>query len=233
MNIKNNLANIVSVSRIFVAYGAIALLYVKTTWAYLLAFVLTIIAFSMDGLDGYLARKLNQSSEWGSVLDILGDRIVEISYWTVFSVMGWISIIFPLICTARAFTTDGIRSVALSQGMTAFGDNIRKQNETINQYSLYYDNNVRITDKVSTRVGVHFVAYNPVNFRNYYSIQPRFALNFTPGKNNLIYLNFSKMEQFYHYISFNGFALPTDFRMRATRIWDSDKHEENSITELT
>ena len=117
--------------------------------------------------------------------------------------------------------------------MTAFGDNIRKQNETINQYSLYYDNNVRITDKVSTRVGVHFVAYNPVNFRNYYSIQPRFALNFTPGKNNLIYLNFSKMEQFYHYISFNGFALPTDFRMRATRIWDSGKHEENSITELT
>lgn len=117
--------------------------------------------------------------------------------------------------------------------MTAFGDNIRKQNETINQYSLYYDNNVRITDKVSTRVGVHFVAYNPVNFRNYYSIQPRFALNFTPGENNLIYLNFSKMEQFYHYISFNGFALPTDFRMRATRTWASGKHVGNSITELT
>lgn len=72
---------------------------------------------------------------------------------------------------------------------------------------------IRITDKVSTRVGVHFIAYNPVNFRNYYSIQPRFALNFTPGKNNLIYLNFSKMEQFYHYISFNGISLPTDFRM--------------------
>ncbi len=122
MNIKNNLANIVSISRIFVAYAAIALLYEKTTWAYLIAFVLTIVAFSMDGLDGYLARKLNQSSEWGSVLDILGDRIVEISYWTVFAVMGWINILFPLVCVARAFTTDGIRSVALSQGMTAFGD---------------------------------------------------------------------------------------------------------------
>ena len=122
MNIKNNLANIVSISRIFVAYAAIALLYEQTTWAYLIAFALTIIAFAMDGLDGYLARKLNQSSEWGSVLDILGDRIVEISYWTVFAVMGWINILFPLVCVARAFTTDGIRSVALSQGMTAFGD---------------------------------------------------------------------------------------------------------------
>ncbi len=122
MNIKNNLANIVSISRIFVAYAAIALLYEQTTWAYLLAFVLTIAAFSMDGLDGYLARKLNQSSEWGSVLDILGDRIVEVSYWTVFAVMGWINILFPLVCVARAFTTDGIRSVALSKGMTAFGE---------------------------------------------------------------------------------------------------------------
>lgn len=122
MNIKNNLANIVSVARIFVAFAAIALLYVHTTWAYVLAFFLTAIAFAMDGLDGYLARKLNQSSEWGSVLDILGDRIVEVSYWIVFAVMGWISILFPLVCVARAFTTDGIRSVALSKGMTAFGE---------------------------------------------------------------------------------------------------------------
>lgn len=122
MDIKNNLANIVSVTRIFVAYAAIACLYVQTTWAYIIALVLTIIAFAMDGLDGYLARKLNQSSEWGSVLDILGDRIVEVSYWIVFAVMGWLNIIFPLVCVARAFTTDGIRSVALSKGMTAFGD---------------------------------------------------------------------------------------------------------------
>ena len=122
MDIKNNLANIVSVTRIFVGYAAIACLYVQTTWAYIIALVLTIIAFAMDGLDGYLARKLNQSSEWGSVLDILGDRIVEVSYWIVFAVMGWLNIIFPLICVARAFTTDGIRSVALSKGMTAFGD---------------------------------------------------------------------------------------------------------------
>jgi CDP-diacylglycerol--glycerol-3-phosphate 3-phosphatidyltransferase len=122
MNIKDNLANIVSISRIFVAYIAIGFLFIPATWAYILAFVLTAIAFAMDGLDGYLARKLNQSSEWGSVLDILGDRIVEVSYWTVFAVLGWVSIIFPLVCVARAFTTDGIRSVALSKGMTAFGE---------------------------------------------------------------------------------------------------------------
>lgn len=129
MKIKGNEANIVSITRVFVAYVAIALLYIQTTWAYVLAFVLTAIAFAMDGLDGYLARKLNQSSKWGSVLDILGDRIVEVSYWTVFAVMGWISIFFPLVCVARAFTTDGIRSVALSKGYTAFGDTTMQESK--------------------------------------------------------------------------------------------------------
>ena len=122
MDIKNNTANIVSVSRIFVAFVAIGLLFVHTTNAYIWSVILTAIAFAMDGVDGYIARKYNQSSEWGSVLDIMGDRIVEASYWIVFAVMGWLNILFPIICVARAFTTDGIRSVALSKGMTAFGD---------------------------------------------------------------------------------------------------------------
>lgn len=122
MDIKNNTANIVSVSRVFVAFAAIGLLFVETTAAYILALSLTIIAFAMDGVDGYIARKFNQSSDWGAVLDILGDRIVEASYWIVFSVLGWLPVVFPLICIARAFTTDGIRSVALSKGMTPFGE---------------------------------------------------------------------------------------------------------------
>ena len=122
MDIKNNTANIVSISRIFIAFIAIGLLFVHTTSAYIWSVVLTIIAFAMDGVDGYIARKYNQASELGSVLDIMGDRIVEVSYWIVFAVMGWLNILFPIVCVTRAFTTDSIRSVALSKGMTAFGD---------------------------------------------------------------------------------------------------------------
>ena len=122
MNIKDNAAKIVSSTRIFVAFIAIGLIFIDSVNSYIWATILTIIAFSMDGVDGYIARKYNQSSELGSVLDIMGDRIVEVSYWIAFAVMGWLSIIFPIICVSRAFTTDGIRSVALSKGMTAFGE---------------------------------------------------------------------------------------------------------------
>ena len=98
------------------------MLFIDNKNAYIWSVILTAIAFSMDGVDGYIARKYNQASEWGSVLDIMGDRIVEASYWIAFAVLGWLNIVFPLICIARAFTTDSIRSVALSKGMTAFGD---------------------------------------------------------------------------------------------------------------
>ena len=121
MNIKENSANIVSISRIFVAFVAIGLLYVNTTEAYIASVILTGIAFSMDAVDGYLARKFGQASQVGAVLDIMGDRIVEAIYWVVFAVLGWLPIIFPIICITRAFVTDNIRSVALTKGMTPFG----------------------------------------------------------------------------------------------------------------
>ena len=120
---KKHLANIISIGRIFVAYIAIGLLFVNTSTAYFFAFGLTILSIVMDALDGIVARKLNISSKFGSVLDIMGDRIVEISYWIAFAVMGWLSILFPLVCVARAFVTDTIRGLALTKGMTAFGEN--------------------------------------------------------------------------------------------------------------
>jgi CDP-diacylglycerol--glycerol-3-phosphate 3-phosphatidyltransferase len=121
MDIKGNSANIVSISRIFVAFVAIGLLYFDTTEAYISSVVLTGIAFSMDAVDGYLARKFGQASQVGAVLDIMGDRIVEAIYWVVFAVLGWLPIIFPIVCITRAFVTDNIRSVALTKGMTPFG----------------------------------------------------------------------------------------------------------------
>lgn len=92
-------------------------------------------------------------------------------------------------------------------------DRIVRNREHINQFSIFYDNNIRITDNLHTQVGVHFVGYLPKGHKDYYSIQPRFSLRYTPTENNLFYFNFSKMEQFYHYLRFSTISLPTDFRM--------------------
>lgn len=130
------MANFISIFRIFVALLAVFLLFVHTTWAYLTSFVLTIIAFALDGVDGYVARKFHEESELGSVLDIMGDRIVEVSFWVAFAILGYLAgnnaalnAMFPIVCVARAFTTDGIRSVALSKGYTAFGAKTMQQSK--------------------------------------------------------------------------------------------------------
>lgn len=76
-----------------------------------------------------------------------------------------------------------------------------------------YGKLIRITPRITTQVGVHFVGYIPQSSRSYYSIQPRFSLKYQPAEQELIYLHFSRMEQFYHYLRFDYLAFPTDFRM--------------------
>ena len=116
------MANFITLSRIILAFIALGLLYIKVTPAYIAAFILTGIVIWFDGLDGFIARKFNEASRIGALLDILGDRIVECSYWVVFSALGWIPVFIPLIVIARGFITDGIRSLAFEKGYTAFGN---------------------------------------------------------------------------------------------------------------
>ena len=115
------MANLITISRIILALITVGLLFIKTVPVYITAFILTVIVIWFDGLDGYVARKFNESSRFGAMLDILGDRIVENTYWILFAVMGWINILFPLIAITRGFVTDTIRSAAMEQGLTPFG----------------------------------------------------------------------------------------------------------------
>lgn len=117
------MANFISIFRIFVMFFAVYLIYSfeGSTNAYVWALILTIIAFSLDGVDGWVARKFHEESKFGALLDIMGDRIVENTYWILFAVMGWLNILFPLIAITRGFITDTIRSAAMEKGLTPFG----------------------------------------------------------------------------------------------------------------
>lgn len=122
------MANIITMSRIFLALITVGLLFIHTTPVYIAAFFLTAIVIWFDGLDGFVARLLNESSRFGAMLDILGDRIVENVYWIAFCALGFVPVWIPLIVVTRGLLTDGVRSLAFEKGYTAFGTTTMQQN---------------------------------------------------------------------------------------------------------
>jgi len=116
-----NAASMVTYARVVLNFIAIGLLFLNDVLALSVALALIIVAFLMDGLDGIVARKLDITSDYGSVIDIVGDRIVENSLWITFAVIGFVPLWVPLVFIVRSFLVDGVRSYGLSKGKTAWG----------------------------------------------------------------------------------------------------------------
>jgi len=113
--------NMVTVSRVGLLFFLVFLIYNQSIWARLLAVCLTILIIVMDWLDGFLARRLEQSTMFGSVLDIAGDRMIESVLWIIMGDLNLVPVWIPIVVIARDILTDTIRSYALRFGYTAFG----------------------------------------------------------------------------------------------------------------
>lgn len=73
---KLNIPNILTLIRLVMIPVFIALYYVPWKWSYLVAAGLFVLASLTDALDGYLARRLNQSTPFGAFLDPVVDKLM-------------------------------------------------------------------------------------------------------------------------------------------------------------
>ncbi len=114
-------ANIITLGRIVLVFLVI-LLFQAGFYLRLLAVALTILVIYLDSLDGYVARKLGVASDFGALLDIVGDRIVEHIYLIFYTAMGVLNFWVPIIFITRSFLVDMVRNVAFArEGKTPFG----------------------------------------------------------------------------------------------------------------
>lgn len=115
------MANLITIGRLLLVFVVIALIYTGGVTTITICIPIIALLFAADGLDGYIARKRQSASQFGSVFDIAGDRIVENALWIVFANLGLITVAAPLLVMTRGFIVDGIRSVSYAEGKTAFG----------------------------------------------------------------------------------------------------------------
>ena len=89
---------------------------VANSWQLWTALAIFVFASLTDYVDGHIARKYNQVSDFGKFLDPLADKLLTIAAMTMFCEWG----IFPawalMIVLTREFAVTGLRLVAVGKG---------------------------------------------------------------------------------------------------------------------
>jgi CDP-diacylglycerol---glycerol-3-phosphate 3-phosphatidyltransferase len=128
-----NLPNLLTLSRIPLMLVVIALLYpasdASLPWIRTGALVVFLFAALTDWLDGWLARKFGQVSEFGKFMDALSDKVLTlgmfISLLALDEIARWA--LFPiLLILSREFLITGLRLVAAARGKTLAAEKIGK-----------------------------------------------------------------------------------------------------------
>ena len=83
---------------------------------YLVAGIIFLFASFTDFLDGYLARKNNQVTDFGKFTDSIADKILVNSVLIIFAYDGFIPVIIPVVIILRDIVVDAIRMNVAGKG---------------------------------------------------------------------------------------------------------------------
>ncbi|MDP4108982.1 MAG: CDP-diacylglycerol--glycerol-3-phosphate 3-phosphatidyltransferase [Bacillota bacterium] len=109
-------ANTITLTRIALIPLFIIFLYVDLPYANLIALLIFSIASLTDGIDGYIARKYNQVTNFGKFIDPLADKLLVTAAMLIFVEKGRMPAVMAVIILSREFIVTSLRVVAISQG---------------------------------------------------------------------------------------------------------------------
>lgn len=101
-----------------------------TMWITELIFI---IASITDKLDGYLARKNNQVTNFGKFLDPIADKILVVAAMILFVEMGRLPAWIPIIVIFREFAVSGYRLIAVQNSGKVIAANVWGKLKTVTQ----------------------------------------------------------------------------------------------------
>ena len=121
-----NLPNRLTVGRLILTGFFVAFLSTSTHWGDVVALVLFIVASLTDWMDGYLARKLNQMTNFGKLIDPLADKVLVASALICLIPLGALPAWAVIVIITREFLITGLRQLAAGQGQILPADSLGK-----------------------------------------------------------------------------------------------------------
>ncbi len=112
-----NLANKLTLSRIFLIPVFMLVLLIRVPYGEYIAAAIFIIAASTDGLDGYFARKRKEITNLGKLMDPLADKLLISTALIILVEMKEISAWVAVIIIGREFFVTGLRTLAAAEGV--------------------------------------------------------------------------------------------------------------------
>ncbi|MEF9988477.1 MAG: CDP-diacylglycerol--glycerol-3-phosphate 3-phosphatidyltransferase [Christensenella sp.] len=119
---KWNAPNILTILRMLLIPCFIVFYFTGLPYWNIIAAIIFIVAAFTDWLDGHLARKHNQVSDFGKLWDPIADKLLVLAALLLLMDMGKVGFIAVLIIEARELIIGGIRSVAASKGVVIAAD---------------------------------------------------------------------------------------------------------------
>lgn len=115
---KLNVPNILTIARIFITPIFLAVILMDTLpHRFLIACVIFSIASITDAIDGHLARKNNQITNFGKFLDPIADKILTTSALLAFMSMGLCNIWIIMLVLTREFAIASVRMIVAAGGV--------------------------------------------------------------------------------------------------------------------
>ena len=105
--------NQLTLLRILLTPVIVYILTIDTLYYRCLAFVLFFIASLTDWYDGYIARKFGSVTSWGKFLDPLADKILVLSMFMAFFVIGEVALWMVIVIALRDLVITVLRIYAV------------------------------------------------------------------------------------------------------------------------